>query len=286
MLGMGALLAPRDFAAVLRAPRALALGLAIQLVLVPLAALGLARWLPLPPGIAAGVVLVAAVPGGTLSNLFTFLGRGNLPLSISLTAVTTVGALATTPGLLRLLLPELGDFEMPTRRIAAEIAATLLAPLALGMALGGRLPERRAALSRWAIRASLCAIALMVIGAGGSGRLDPRAFGAPALATVLLLPLANAVVALLACRLARVSTPDGVALAIEATIRNTNLALLVKAALRPAVAGAADPLGDGMLFAALLYGGGALGMVLPLLAWGRRADARAARPPAPGAAPP
>ena len=66
MLGMGALLAPRDFVDVFRRPKALGLGLAIQLVTVPLVALVLGRVLPVPPGIAAGLALVAAVPGGSM----------------------------------------------------------------------------------------------------------------------------------------------------------------------------------------------------------------------------
>jgi BASS family bile acid:Na+ symporter len=272
MLGMGAVTTLRDFAAVVLAPRALAVGIAVQLAAVPLLAAGLGRTLPLPAGVAAGLVLVAAVPGGTLSNLATFLGRGNVALSIALTAITTLGALVTTPALLRLLigahLPP--DFEMPAARVASDIALTLLGPLALGMAVGAALPRRRAVVSRWCIRASVGFILALALGAAGSGRLDPRAYGLVGLLAVPLLCLGGQLAALAAARLAGLAAPDRLALAIEATIRNTNLALLVKTSLAPA-GEAPDPLGDGMLFVALLYGGVALGFSALPIAWHRRA---------------
>jgi BASS family bile acid:Na+ symporter len=271
MLGMGAVLAPRDFVPVVRAPRALAVGLGVQLVAAPLLATLLGSALPVPAGIAAGLVLVAAVPGGTMSNVVTYLGRGNIALSISLTAVTTVGSLATTPALLRLLigshLPP--SFEMPTGRIAFEIGVTLLLPLLAGMLFGIRVPEWRAGFSRWCIRISIGVILLLAVGAGGSGRLDPRAYGVAGLAAVALACLAFQLAAYAACWLARLGPRDRLALAIEVTIRNTNLAILVKASLFPATRGL-DPIGDGMFFVALLYGGVALLAATPPVALGRR----------------
>ena len=106
MLGMGALLGFGDFARVVRSPRGLAIGLFVQLAIVPGLAAVLSGALPVPPGIAAGLVLVAAVPGGTMSNVLTYLAYGNIALSITLTTLTTLGALVTTPFLLRLLVQE------------------------------------------------------------------------------------------------------------------------------------------------------------------------------------
>ena len=260
MLGMGAMLTPPDFVRVARAPRALGVGLAVQLVLVPTIAWAMGRTLPVEAGLAAGLVLVAAVPGGTMSNLITYLGRGNIALSISLTAITTVGSLATTPALLRLLV---GDhlpagFDMPVARIAREIALTLILPLSVGMVVGMRFPPSRERFSRWCIRGSLFAIGLMVVGAGGSGRLDPRVYGAVGLVAVFGVVFAFQVAAWLAARATSLHGNDRIAVVVEATVRNTNLAILVKASAFPARAGEVDPIGDGMLFASLLYGGFAL----------------------------
>ena len=255
MLGMGALLAPRDFMEVFRQPRALSVGLGVQLVLVPLLALGLSLLLGVDEGIAAGLVLVAAVPGGTMSNLMTYFAAGNIALSVSLTAVTTVGSLVTTPLLLQLLagaqLPS--DFEMPTRQIAQEIAVALIGPLALGVAIGTQIGEHRERFSRIAIGASLFCILLLVIGAVGGGRLDPVSYGMLEQSSIVLLALLLFAASVAAVRVAGLEPADRTAIAIEATLRNTNLGILVKASMFPAAEG--NPIGDGMLYALLTYGG-------------------------------
>ena len=102
MLGMGALLTPKDFMVEVTNPRGLVVGLCFQWVLAPLIAVGLGGLLPIPAGIAVGLIFVAAVPGGTMSNILTLFGRGNIALSIALTAITTVAALVMTPLLLKL----------------------------------------------------------------------------------------------------------------------------------------------------------------------------------------
>jgi BASS family bile acid:Na+ symporter len=273
MLGMGALLRPVDFVAVFRRPRELTIGLTLQLLGAPLVALGVILLLPLPAGVAAGVALVASVPGGTLSNVMTHFGRGNIALSISLTAVTTLAALVTTPLLLDLLAGRLmpADFEMPVGRVAFEIAAILLLPLATGMAIGAMWPDRREVFSRWCIRVSLGFILAIVVGGAGAGRLDAMAYGPIGLAAILVFCALLQVSALLAARALRLRAPDRTAVAIELTVRNTNLALMVKASLFPAVAGVADPIGDGMFFVALLYGGAALPLGMIPVVQGRRA---------------
>ena len=273
MLGMGALLAPRDFVEIARTPRALFLGLALQLVAVPALAAMLGATLPISAGIAAGLVLVAAVPGGTVSNVVTYLGRGNIALSISLTGLMTLGALFSTPALLRLLLgahlPP--DFEMPMSRIALEIGMTLLLPLGCGMVLGAWLPSWRDLFSRWCIRGSVGVILMMAIGAAGSGRLDATAYGVAGPFAIFMLCIGAQLIAVLASRAAQLAGPDRLAIAIEVTVRNTNLALLVKASLFPAAASPPGSLGDGMFFVALLYGGVALLVAAPSIWLSRRA---------------
>lgn len=273
MLGMGALLTPDDLFSVFSKPRQLLLGLGMQLAVVPAIALVVAAALTLPPGIVAGLALVAAVPGGTMSNILTHIGRGNIALSISLTAVTTVGALATTPLLLRLLagthLPP--DFVMPTARIAFEIGVVLLLPLATGMVIGNLLPAIRSLFSKWCIRTSFFFIGLIVVGSAGAGRLDPSAYGTVGPLAIVLFCFLIQAAAWGVTLAARLSLRDRVAVGIEVTLRNTNLALMVKASLFPAVTGVADPVGDGMFFVALLYGGVALPLSIIPIVVGRRA---------------
>jgi BASS family bile acid:Na+ symporter len=277
MLGMGATLDLDAFTRVFRRPKALLTGLGIQLVLVPLLAAALARILGLAPGLSVGLVLVAAVPGGSLSNVAVYLGGGNTPLSISLTTVSTLGCLVTAPAVLRLFaasgLPT--DFAMPYARVVFEIGVCLLLPLAVGMIVGRLLPARRGPFTRGCIGASLLVIAGMIVGAAGSGRVDAGAYGPAAVAAIGVLALTFQQAAHAAGRAVGLSPADRITVGVEATIRNTNLALLLKASLFPAVAGRPDPFADQVFFVALLYGGMALFVALPpLVRHGRATRAR------------
>jgi len=274
MMGMGATVERREFVAVARRPLAVAAGLALQLVGAPLLAALLVAALGLAPGVAVGLVLVAAVPGGSLSNLFAYFARANVALSITLTGITTLACLVTTPLVMRVLASEHlpAGFDMPAGRIAFEIAACLLGPLAVGMAVGSAFPNGRDPFSRWCIRASLGVIALMVLGSGAAGRIDPVAYGAPALVALGLFAAGLQALALATGRGLGLARRDRLALAIEVTIRNTNLGLLVKASVFPARPGVPDPIGDATFFMALLYGGVALLLALPTVYLGARGD--------------
>ena len=157
MLGMGATLQVRDFVAVIRQPRALAYGLGIQVFLVPLFAWVVIVLASPTAGVAVGLALVAAIPGGTMSNVFTFLARGHVALSIALTAVTSFLCLVTTPIVLGLLISQHvpGEFDMPAGKIAMEITLILMLPLVLGMVVLELFPNGAARFSRNCIRASI-----------------------------------------------------------------------------------------------------------------------------------
>jgi BASS family bile acid:Na+ symporter len=272
MLGMGATTHVRDFVTVFRQPKAFLVGAFVQLLGAPVVALLVGALLDPPLGLALGLILVAAVPGGTVSNVFTYLAKGNVPLSIALTAVTTLGCLVFTPLILRTLmaghLPP--DFRMPAATIAFDITFVLLLPLAAGVVIGTTMPRHRGPFSNWCIRASLVCIALIVIGSAGAGRLDAAAFGWTGPLVVVLFALAIQQVSNLVVLAARLPRPDLVAIGIEVTVRNTNLALLIKASLFPAVVGVEDPVADGVLFVVLLYGAIALPVSAPLFLIGRR----------------
>ncbi len=257
MLGMGATLTPGDFAEVVRDPKGFAAGMVMQILGVPLLALLFISMLELDPGVAVGLALCASIPGGTVSNIFTFLGRGHVALSIALTAVTTLACLVTTPILLGWLIAEHmpPDFMMPAAKIAMEIGLYLMLPLGLGMLFLQLFSAHAERLSHYCIRGSLFVIVLIVIGAAGAGRLDMEAFGAANAVIILVFITVLAVVSAAVPRLLNLDWPDVTAINIEVTVRNTNLGLLIKASLFPAVVGVADPLGDNVLFTVLLFGG-------------------------------
>lgn len=257
MLGMGATLSARDFRDVVREPKPVSLGLIVQLVLVPVAALIFLRALGVHGGVAVGIALIAAIPGGTTSNIFTFFARGNSALSISITGLTTLACLFTTPLILTALISDNlpPDFTMPTAQIVNEIAFTLLLPLALGMAYLHMYPRAAVLVSKWCIRASLLGIVLIAVGSLSAGRLNLAVFGMDNVVLVVSFTLALAATGWLAPRLLRLSRPDSTAIEFEVLVRNVNLGVLLKASLFPASAAATGALGDAVLFTLLLYGG-------------------------------
>ncbi|NND65999.1 MAG: bile acid:sodium symporter family protein [Halioglobus sp.] len=258
MLGMGALLTRRDFVREASRPKALLIGLGFQWFLVPLIAVLVGTFISMPAGIAAGLVLLAAVPGGTLSNILTLFGRGNITLSISLTSITTVASLFVTPLILRLLWNQHldDDFTMPTGRIAIDITLTLILPLFVGMAINVNTSTAFAErFSKYSIRFSLMLIIAMVVGAGGSGRLDAQAYGPIGILVLVVFAFVTQASGFAVSKIAGLTSADGLALVVEATFRNVSLAVAIKAIVFPAQAGVLDPIGDAVLFVAMLYGG-------------------------------
>ncbi len=267
MLGMGATLTVGDFLKVFAQPRGLAVGLGIQWLVVPALAAGFIALFSLSPGWAVGLVLVAAVPGGATSNLFTFLGRGNVPLSIAVTTVTTLACIGVIPLVLRVLaapyLPE--GFAFPTLRILRDIALYLLLPLGLGMVLRRFWASRSEAFSKWSIRGSVLCILVIAVSSLGSGRIQVQEYGwGPPLVIVGFL-LTLTIVAPLLVRLARHDDADATAIGIEAVVRNVGIGLLLLRFFFPD-----EPDANGhILFTCLFYSGASGLFALPLLFRGR-----------------
>lgn len=163
-----------DFQGVARAPRAVVAGLIPQFVLLPVATWALTMVLDLPPNVEAAMILVAACPGGALSNVITHLGRGNTALSVSISAVASVMALVLTPfnftwmvsanpataGWLKALAIDASD-------IWFSLFVLLALPMTAGLLVAHRLPvlaaRLRRPLSRFAVAALLLFIAIGLV---------------------------------------------------------------------------------------------------------------------------
>ncbi|GAA5126630.1 bile acid:sodium symporter family protein [Alloalcanivorax gelatiniphagus] len=139
MVGMGLTLTPRDFREVLVAPRATLFGLVAQILLLPLVGVGLAVSLDLSPALAVGLVIIAACPGGTTSNLFAFLGRGDVALSIVLTVAASLITIVTLPMFTSWALGHFQDssqvLELPVLRTILTLLVIILIPVAIGMTI-------------------------------------------------------------------------------------------------------------------------------------------------------
>jgi BASS family bile acid:Na+ symporter len=265
MLAMGATLTVNDFTVVFRRPRDLVYGLTMQLLLMPLLAVVFNRLFNLSGGIAIGLVLVGALPGGSLKNVLTYLARGNVALSIALSALGTLLSLVTLPLVLLLLVQEYvpPEFCMPIVEIVRDTALCLLLPLVVGMLVVRFLPRYQRALSRVSLYSGFFFVAVMIIGSLGSGRIHPREYPWHVPLAIIAFCIAAQQLNMLPYRLMRWPSTSCVALGLEVTCRNINLALLLKALLFPAEKGV-DPLGDGVLFVVLYYGAVAFIVGLPL----------------------
>lgn len=268
MLGMGATLTLKDFGAIFKTPRAFTVGMGLQLLLVPLVAfLFISLWGAVA-GVLVGLALLAAIPGGTVSNIFTYLAKGNIVLSIAITAITTIGCLVTTPIILNLLISQHmpADFVMPVGRIAFEICLFLLIPLFVGMALYTKLPNHAERISKFGIYGSIFVILLIIIGSAGAGRLDLSAFGTVNIMIILGFALALLGLSVVIPWILRVPAKDGTAIRIEVTVRNTNLGLLLTASLFPP----GHEMGGTVLMTVLLYGAVMLLLGAGLIVFNRR----------------
>ena len=131
MFGMGMTLTFQDFKRVLQRPWEVLLGVAAQFLIMPLAAWFLVWLFALPPELAIGVVLVGTCPGGTASNVISYLAKGDVALSVSMTMATTLLAPVVTPTLTWLLAGSL--FEVSFTAMMISIAQMVLLPLLLGL---------------------------------------------------------------------------------------------------------------------------------------------------------
>jgi BASS family bile acid:Na+ symporter len=133
MLGMGASLTPRDFTLALKRPYGLMIGVVSQYGFMPLIGFILATTLPVSDPIKIGILIMACMPGGTTSNIFTYFSKGNLALSVLMTVTSTVFGVILIPVVLVLYAGAL-DLDIPRENIIATLVL-LLVPVAIGMVL-------------------------------------------------------------------------------------------------------------------------------------------------------
>lgn len=275
MLGMGATSTVQQFRDVFRRPTYIALVMVLQFVFMPLFAVLYVKASGLDPAIGVGLVLLMALPSGTLSNIITFMGRGNVPLSVTATCASTVLCLVVTPIVLQVFaaqqMPD--GFQMPLDKTVVSIVLLLLLPLSAGMAAGHIWPNWRERLAKLAVWGSTIALIGVWVGAIGGGQIKILQYGwqTPALLigfVVLTLLLTYWVTLAL-----RYAQADAFTLGVEVSMRNANLGL----ALLVPLFGVLTPentMHQGALYT-VLFGGGSM-LVVGMMAVIRR-HARFAR---------
>jgi len=227
MFGMGMTLNAESFAQVLKRPGIIGLGVALQFLVMPLAAWGISEALGLSAALLAGMVLVGASPGGTASNVICYLARGDVALSITLTTVSTLLAILATPLLTLLYAGQ--KVDVPALAMLWSVAKIVLLPVALGVTVntlfGPRLKPVKQVFPALSIAAIVLIIAIVVA-------LNADRLGTLGAAVVIAVALHNAVGLAAGYLVARALGQDARTartLAIEVGMQNSGLAVALAA---------------------------------------------------------
>ena len=222
MFGMGLTLSPNDFKIVLSRPKDILIGCLAQFTVMPLLALGLSWLFSLPKELALGVILVGCCPGGTASNVITYLAKGDLALSVGMTATSTLLAPVLTPLLVWLMAGTMVDVD--TIGMLQSIVYVVIAPIVIGLLCQRFLPETTKKVVPYLPALSSIAIAL-VVGIVVSHNADRLlAGGLLVILVVMAHNLLGLSIGFLLGKLLRLQKPKCVALSIEVGMQNSGLA--------------------------------------------------------------
>ncbi|WP_066191491.1 MULTISPECIES: bile acid:sodium symporter family protein [Gracilibacillus] len=222
MFGMGLTLTPQDFKGIIKTPRSVLIAVIAQYTIMPLFAYLLVKVFQLTPEIAVGVILVGCCPGGTASNVITFLAKGNTALSVATTTVSTLLSPILTPTLTLLLASEWMSVSFVD--MFFSIVKVVLIPIILGFVVRMLFREQ--------VEKSVTALPLVsVIGivavAAGVVSVNTEAIATSGLLIFVVVMLHNILgllVGFLLARISKLNFADQKAVAIEAGMQNSALA--------------------------------------------------------------
>jgi len=230
MLGLGLSLTLADFRRVIIYPRAVAVGLTCQMLILPAICVGIAHAFHLAPPLAVGLMLLAASPGGATANLFSHLAKGDVALNITLTAVNSVLSLITLPFIVNFALEHfLGEGQAIPLQFSKvlQVVAIVIVPVTIGMLLRARRTVLANRLDKPVRIASIVFLVLVMV----SALVKERAIVADAFREVglaaLAFNLASMFVGYTVPRLCRVEPRQAVAIGMEIGIHNGTLAIAI-----------------------------------------------------------
>lgn len=223
MFGMGTTLSVKDFVLVFKRPRDVFLGAVAQFFIMPFLAFSLATIFQLDPALTAGVILVGTCPGGTSSNVITFMSKGDVALSVTMTSVSTVLSPILTPAITYLLIGTKIAFD-PVGMFLS-IVQIVIVPICLGVAVKTFLPKLAAAATDYTPAISSIAISLIIAGVIGASKNAIVANFGIILLVVILHNCLGYALGFAVARLTGLSWKKAVALSIEVGMQNSGLAV-------------------------------------------------------------
>lgn len=235
MFAMGLALKPADFALVFTRPKAMALGLASQMAVLPVLALAVVGVFDLPTDFAVGLLILAACPGGITSNLLTHLAGGATALAVSLTAITSVAGALSVPLVVNFALMHVGGqgapVDLPVAKMTLGVFAVATLPLMVAMAINARWPALAARLEKGARHLATALFAFIVVGAFASQWRTMMEHAADVLPPAVVVNAAAMAAAWLLARLGRLDGRERLALILETGLQNGALGIFVAATL-------------------------------------------------------
>lgn len=235
MMGMGLGLTIKDFQRVLIEPKAVILGSIAQLIMLPVVGFILASIFPLTPELAVGVMILAACPGGATSNLVTYLVRGNVAVSITLTAISSLISVFTIPMVVNLAMQNFmgteAALQLPILKTIIQIAVITLMPVCLGMFLSYYKPQLAASLEKNVKWLSLFFLALIIFGLLFKERANLLSFWQQVGGVTLALNLVTMLLGYGLGTLTKLELDTTKAITIEVGIQNGTLAIAIASTL-------------------------------------------------------
>lgn len=222
MFGMGASMSVNDFAAVVKSPKGVVIGVMSQFIIMPLLGFGLASVTNFPAEIAAGIILIGCSPSGLASNVMSYLAKANLALSITITSITTLIAPFVTPLLMKLFAGELIEIEV--MKMMWDIFKMIIIPIGAGLIFNKILSGR----SKWLDDAmpyvSMFSIACIITIITAAGRESLLKIGALLILVALIHNTFGYLLGYWSGRLFKMPEKDCRTIAIEVGMQNAGLA--------------------------------------------------------------
>jgi BASS family bile acid:Na+ symporter len=235
MLGMGLTLQFSDFKRVLLYPKAIFVGLTNQLIILPLIGLGITMVFSLPPEVAVGIMILAACPGGPTSNLISHLAKGDLALSVTLTAVSSLITILTIPFIVNFALVRfMGEGQVVALGVLQtilQVFVIVVIPIIIGMSIRKYYPRFALKMAKPVRITSAVVLALIIIGLVIKERENFVAYFEQAGIAALLLNILTMGIGYIAAKLFTIPKAGSIAIAIESGIQNGTLAITVAVVL-------------------------------------------------------
>lgn len=231
MMGMGLSLKLADFKTVLTKPKAMAVGLAAQMLLLPMIAFAIALAFDLPPMLAVGLIILALCPGGTTSNLYTYLARGDVALSISLTAMVSLIAPFTIPLIAVLamdyFLTSSQVIELPLLKTILQLVVITLVPVSLGMLVYKFAPNFAAKVEKPIKIFSLLILFIIIAGIIFKNKDNMLGFFAEVGLPALLLNVSCMLLGFFLAKIFKLNSAQSKTIGLEVGLQNGTTALLI-----------------------------------------------------------